>query len=174
MTTAERDALLRDASTDPGLRHAMRRLGDTLAHQQEPALSPTRRKKACRGKAQAHARSAARHRPTWRCNTLARTSPVRIGWALTSAAFQCIVSARHVQTRRRGSMRPPPLTCEQEEALQHFAKAHGRTWKHVLWVQWMQASAAPLLHALRNSHGPNWLATYRIPRAGAPRPRRPV
>jgi hypothetical protein len=30
MTKAERDALLRDASKDPGLRNAVRRLGDTL------------------------------------------------------------------------------------------------------------------------------------------------
>jgi hypothetical protein len=58
-----------------------------------------------------------------------------------------------------------PLTREQEGALKRFAKAHGRTWKHVLWAQWMQASAEPVLHALRNSHGPNWLATYRIHKA---------
>jgi hypothetical protein len=62
-------------------------------------------------------------------------------------------------------MRPQPLTCEQEEALKRSAQAHGRTWKHVLRAQWLQASAEPILHALRNSHGPNWLATYRIHKA---------
>lgn len=57
----------------------------------------------------------------------------------------------------------PPLTTEQESALRDFAKTHGRRWKAILSVCWMAATADPTLHHLRNTHGPTWLAGYRLP-----------
>lgn len=54
------------------------------------------------------------------------------------------------------------LTYEEEIELVKFAVAHGRRWRRVLSDQWMTASAPPILHALRNSHGPTWLASYRL------------
>lgn len=57
----------------------------------------------------------------------------------------------------------PPPTPEQEEALWEFAKEHGERWKRELKLQWLDAAAPPLLHQLRNSHGPAWLASYTLP-----------
>jgi hypothetical protein len=48
--------------------------------------------------------------------------------------------------------------------LRAFATSHGRTWKSVLRQQWMAAGALPLLHALRNTHGPSWLISFRLPK----------
>lgn len=54
------------------------------------------------------------------------------------------------------------ISTEQEQALRQFAKANGRTWKAKLNVLWERAAAPVVLHQLRNSHGPSWLASYRI------------
>lgn len=55
-----------------------------------------------------------------------------------------------------------PLTDEQLFAISSYAKEHGNDWKNDLLVDWMRASAAPILHGLRNSHGPTWLANLVI------------
>lgn len=47
-------------------------------------------------------------------------------------------------------------------ALRAFANAHGRYWKAELRRQWMNASASPTLHHLRNRLGPAWLCGYRL------------
>jgi hypothetical protein len=54
------------------------------------------------------------------------------------------------------------LTPEQLAAVAAFARLHGRRWKLHLRQQWEWARATPILHGLRNSHGPAWLATYRL------------
>jgi hypothetical protein len=64
-----------------------------------------------------------------------------------------------------------PLTTEQEDALVAYAQAHGRTWKQQLQRDWMAAGSRwdgpyHLLHRLRNTHGPAWLA--RVSLAPAP------
>jgi hypothetical protein len=59
----------------------------------------------------------------------------------------------------------PDLTPEQRTALEAFAAEHGRLWKSRLRDQWMNASATPELHRLRNTHGPSWLARFRLPGA---------
>ena len=51
----------------------------------------------------------------------------------------------------------PPLTLAQVAALHAYARDRGRTWKTKLWTEWMNATAKPLLHHLRNTHGPAWL-----------------
>ncbi|MGI4796805.1 MAG: hypothetical protein ACRYG8_22685 [Janthinobacterium lividum] len=51
----------------------------------------------------------------------------------------------------------PPLMLDQAVALRAYAQGHGRSWKIRLCVEWMNATADPLLHHLRNSHGPMWL-----------------
>ena len=51
----------------------------------------------------------------------------------------------------------PPLMLEQAVALRAYAHRHGRSWKTKLWKDWMDATADPLLHQLRNSHGSVWL-----------------
>lgn len=55
-----------------------------------------------------------------------------------------------------------PLTSEEHEALHAFAQQHGRTWKSQLLRLWEKAAAPPILHALRNTHGPSWLVRYRL------------
>lgn len=55
------------------------------------------------------------------------------------------------------------ISTEQEQALRQFAKANGRIWKAKLNILWERADAPVVLHQLRNSHGPSWLASYRIP-----------
>ena len=57
-----------------------------------------------------------------------------------------------------------PLSPEQVEALLRFADDHGRNWKSALNHLWMRAAAPAILHGLRNSHGPSWLASYRLHR----------
>ncbi len=47
-------------------------------------------------------------------------------------------------------------------ALQDYAKEHGRTWKAKLRDDWMNARTTGPLHELRNSHGPSWLANFRL------------
>jgi hypothetical protein len=54
------------------------------------------------------------------------------------------------------------LTPDQCTAVSQFAQTHGRSWKRALRQQWERASASPILHGLRNSHGPAWLARYRL------------
>jgi hypothetical protein len=58
----------------------------------------------------------------------------------------------------------PRLTLEQERALWDFADYAGRTWKTQLGQAWMTASMVGHLHALRNTHGPSWLVSYRLPK----------
>lgn len=64
--------------------------------------------------------------------------------------------------------RLPPLSPEQEAALHAYAVKHGRRWKSILNNVWM--GGAPyddggILRRLRNSHGPSWLRSYRLPKA---------
>lgn len=55
------------------------------------------------------------------------------------------------------------LTPEEARALADFADKHGKArWRTKLREQWMAASADPVLQALRNSHGPNWLEGFRL------------
>ncbi|APO70012.1 hypothetical protein IE4872_PB00142 (plasmid) [Rhizobium gallicum] len=61
----------------------------------------------------------------------------------------------------------PPLTPEQEAALQSYAARHGRRWKSILNNAWMGGPPhddGGLLRGLRNSHGPTWLQSYRLPK----------
>jgi hypothetical protein len=60
-----------------------------------------------------------------------------------------------------------PLTPEQEAALQAYAARHGRRWKSILNNAWMGGPPfddGGLLRGLRNSHGPTWLQSYRLPK----------
>lgn len=62
--------------------------------------------------------------------------------------------------------RLPPLTDEQQAALQAYAARHGRRWKSILNNVWM--GGAPYddggtLRGIRNTHGPSWLQSYRLP-----------
>ncbi|QDG94760.1 hypothetical protein NIBR502774_18110 (plasmid) [Rhizobium sp. NIBRBAC000502774] len=61
-----------------------------------------------------------------------------------------------------------PLTDEQKLALQTYAARHGRRWKSVLNNAWMGEAPyddGPVLRGLRNTHGPSWLVSYRLPKA---------
>jgi hypothetical protein len=58
----------------------------------------------------------------------------------------------------------PALTQAQIAVLQDFARANGRNWKSALRDLWMRAAAGPTLHDLRNTHGPSWLANFRLPK----------
>lgn len=61
----------------------------------------------------------------------------------------------------------PPLTPEQDAALQAYAARHGRRWKSILNNAWMGGPPhddGGLLRGLRNSHGPTWLQSYRLPK----------
>ncbi|WP_429817324.1 hypothetical protein [Ensifer sp. B1-9] len=65
-------------------------------------------------------------------------------------------------TRRgvRKRERLPPLTAEQEAALQAYAVRHGRRWKSILNNAWMGGAPyddSGILRGLRNTHGPTWL-----------------
>lgn len=79
-------------------------------------------------------------------------------------------AASKVATTRPRREKLPPLTVEEEQVIQAYAAKHGRGWKSVLNHVWM--GGAPYddggtLRRLRNSHGPSWLQSYRLPK---PRP----
>lgn len=54
------------------------------------------------------------------------------------------------------------LTDRQTAAITAFAREHGPAWKARLGDLWYRAAAQPTLHALRNSHGPEWLAAFQL------------
>ncbi|WP_088678661.1 hypothetical protein [Rhizobium sp. R339] len=71
------------------------------------------------------------------------------------------------RTVRRTRETLPPLTPEREAALQAYAARHGRRWKSILNNAWMGGPPyddGGLLRGLRNSHGPTWLQSYRLPK----------
>jgi hypothetical protein len=71
----------------------------------------------------------------------------------------------HAVRRTRETL--PPLTPEQEAALQAYAARHGRCWKSILNHAWMGGpphDEGGLLRGLRNSHGQAWLRSYRLPK----------
>lgn len=55
-----------------------------------------------------------------------------------------------------------PLTNEEHAAVLEYALAHGTNWKDELNGDWMNARTTGTLQALRNSHGPSWLAEYSL------------
>ena len=72
---------------------------------------------------------------------------------------------------RRGRVpnreRLPPLTAEQKTGLQAYAVRHGRRWKSILNNVWMGGALyddGGTLRRLRNTHGPSWLQSYRLPK----------
>lgn len=62
-----------------------------------------------------------------------------------------------------------PLDADETAQLREFAKFEGRKWKDRLlycwWYRGLPVPGFPLLYGLRNSHGPSWLAGYRLPKA---------
>jgi hypothetical protein len=56
------------------------------------------------------------------------------------------------------------IDAETLAALKDFKKRHGPQWKSKLNSMWMLASAPGVLHRLRNTHGPSWLAGYKLPK----------
>lgn len=63
-----------------------------------------------------------------------------------------------------------PLPPGGLEALQAYAAKHGRTWKSKLSLAWSRASEPGVLQQIRNSHGPGWLANFKLPPAAPPSP----
>lgn len=61
-----------------------------------------------------------------------------------------------------------PLDMEQAAAIAAYAHENGRTWKTRLHCEWLRASADPILHGLRNTHGAKWLHDYHLPTARLP------
>lgn len=57
-----------------------------------------------------------------------------------------------------------PLTEAQIEVLNAFKAQNGRNWKSKLSAMWANATASPMLHRLRNTHGPLWLKSYKLKR----------
>ena len=63
----------------------------------------------------------------------------------------------------------PKLTIEQLEALQQYAKKHGRNWKQSLRDSWMNGvydgfEGSNYLQQIRNNFGPSWLISFRLPK----------
>ncbi|MBP2449633.1 hypothetical protein [Rhizobium leguminosarum] len=78
--------------------------------------------------------------------------------------------ARKIAITRPKREKIRPLTADEERVIQAYASKHGRRWKSVLNHVW--TGGAPYddegtLRRLRNSHGPSWRHSYRLPK---PRP----
>jgi hypothetical protein len=68
------------------------------------------------------------------------------------------------QTRQR----LPALSTDQVAALLAYAAKHGRRWKSILnnvWMGGLPHDDGRILLGLRNTHGPTWLQSYRLPKA---------
>jgi hypothetical protein len=58
----------------------------------------------------------------------------------------------------------PAPTQMQLEALREWRRLFGRTWKASLRAEWESGRiSSPELQALRNTHGPRWLAKFKLP-----------
>lgn len=55
------------------------------------------------------------------------------------------------------------ISAEQIDALHAYASQYGKDWKDYLGIEWQCAAAPALLHRLRNTHGPSWLAAFAFP-----------
>jgi len=73
-------------------------------------------------------------------------------------------------------MKYATLTESQIAAIHNFARCYGRKWKEQLaFTYWYNARIwtddngdsrdGHILHTLRNSHGPKWLAKYKVDHA---------
>jgi hypothetical protein len=58
-------------------------------------------------------------------------------------------------------------TAEQLDALQEWARVHGRNWKQALRDAWLSGDGrdAGPLRQLRNTLGPSWLNSFKLPTA---------
>lgn len=56
-----------------------------------------------------------------------------------------------------------PLTQDEAEAIAAYAESHGRNWKSALREDWEYARVPGLIQSIRNSHGPTWLTSFRLP-----------
>lgn len=63
--------------------------------------------------------------------------------------------------RKRAAM-PENLSQEELEAVSDFASRHGDRWKKALNIAWMNGTSPGVLHRLRNTHGPKWLAAFEL------------
>lgn len=64
----------------------------------------------------------------------------------------------------------PQITPEQLAALQDFARRYGRDWKNYLRAAWagetwrgIRPSDTGPLRDVRNTFGPSWLTSFRLP-----------
>lgn len=57
-----------------------------------------------------------------------------------------------------------PLTEKERDAICAYARERGRCWKAGLRDDWMKARTTGTMQALRNSHGPSWLASFALTR----------
>jgi hypothetical protein len=66
---------------------------------------------------------------------------------------------------KRGKRAPewPTVDDATMAALRDYAGRYGQEWKRRLTTDWMRGAAGPYLQHLRNTHGPEWLATFTIP-----------
>lgn len=57
----------------------------------------------------------------------------------------------------------PPLMLRQLDVLRTYAAEHGDRWKQNLRIDWIAATAEPLLNHLRQTHGSVWLEMFQLP-----------
>lgn len=65
-------------------------------------------------------------------------------------------------------MKYPELSADALAALRCYAAKHGRAWKSKLRDAWMGLPPhddGGFLRALRNTHGPSWLVSFKFPPA---------
>jgi hypothetical protein len=64
----------------------------------------------------------------------------------------------------------PPLTADQLAAVRSYIDSlspkRRRTWKAHLELDWYNARLSGPIHSLRNTHGFEWLAKFRLPPEG--------
>jgi hypothetical protein len=61
-------------------------------------------------------------------------------------------------------MAHPALTPDQLAAIVAYAAYHGRAWKMALRGDWLTSQTSGHLQTLRNTHGPSWLTSFKLPK----------
>lgn len=88
--------------------------------------------------------------------------------AMTTETTRFCPASRSATRRARCKPADRKPTAEQLAALQAYAAQHGRCWKYDLRIDWLYAAGGPELQQVRNTLGPRWLHTFKLPDPAAP------
>ena len=106
------------------------------------------------------------------CKCGATCSNIRNAEQLKTWGYKHLAEVKNKIAPRKKLVKLRELTVEEAKAFVFMNQAEGRNWKVEIRRQWEQGfwdrnMPYSILYALRNSHGPSWLAWYTLDKAYA-------